>query len=492
MDKEKNNVSEGAQETRRHDTVRLDAPAGENAGRKGTFDMDKLRRDLEASKRLHDEARQQKRLAQARKSQSQAQDQFAAAQRAANTHKEQTSSQHAQPQAARTAKTAEEKRAADREARTMPAKAAKTAKSAAAAAASAVPHPAKAETKEKTSHKALSALAGMAKKRKEKRAGKEHKPLHKRRGCGCLYYLLLFIVVICIAFGTLWAVRAHNAATPIDQIPESERAAVAMEREKSNVYLLLAGTDQRADEASRSDTIIYAALRPVDRKIEMVSIPRDSLVEIPGVGEDKVNASLAYGGMDLLVDTVENLVDNPVDHTVLINFQSFAKIIDAMGGITIDVPEKMYLPEEGIDLEAGTQKLNGEDALAFVRWRGDGTGDIGRMQRQSQFMQALSDKVRHLTPWRAAMTLWTVSHEIDTDLSTWDILKLAWSFIGMGSDALEYQTFEYETPYINGISYVILDDQSVNEVIQKMKYGMVIDDNGDSDDSYYDDSGYYY
>ena len=262
MDKEKNNVSEGAQATRRHDTMRLDAPAGENAGRKGTFDMDKLRRDLEASKRLHDEARQQKRLAQARKSQSQSQDQFAAAQRAANTHKEQTSSQHAQPQAARTAKTAEEKRAADREARTMPAKAAKNAKSAAAAAASAVPHSAKAETKEKTSQKVLSALAAMAKKRKEKRAGKEHKPLHKRRGCGCLFYLLLFIVVICIAFGTLWAVRAHNAATPIDQIPASERAAVAMEREKSNVYLMLAGTDQRADEASRSDTIIYAALRP--------------------------------------------------------------------------------------------------------------------------------------------------------------------------------------------------------------------------------------
>ncbi|MEE0510269.1 MAG: LCP family protein [Peptococcaceae bacterium] len=491
MDNEKNNVPDGAQETRRHDTVRLDAPAGDHAGRQGTFDMDKLRRDLEASKRLHDEARQQKRLAQARKSQSQAQDQFAAAQRAANTHKEQTSSQHAQPQAARTVKTAEEKRAADREARTMPAKAAKDAKKTAAAAVSApVSEAAKAAPKEKASHKALAALAGAAKKHKEKNAGKARKPLHKRKGFGCLFYLLLFIVVICIAFGTLWAVRAHNAATPIDQIPESERAAVAMEREKSNVYLLLAGTDQRADEASRSDTIIYAALRPVDRKIEMVSIPRDSLVEIPGVGEDKINASLAYGGMDLLVDTVENLVDNPVDHTVLINFQSFAKIIDAMGGITIDVPEKMYLPEEGIDLEAGTQKLNGEDALAFVRWRGDGTGDIGRMQRQSQFMQALSEKVRHLTPWRAVMTLRAISSEIDTDMSTWDIVKLAWSFIGMSSDALEYQTFDYETPYINGISYVILNDQSVNEVIQKMKYGMVIDDGYGADS--YDDSNYYY
>lgn len=117
-----------------------------------------------------------------------------------------------------------------------------------------------------------------------------------------------------------------------------------------------------------------------------------------------------------------------MDHTVLVNFQSFAKIIDAMGGITIDVPEKMYLPEEGIDLEAGEQKLNGEDALAFVRWRGDGLGDIGRMERQSQFMQAVMDKMRHLPPWRWATTLWAVSHEIDTDLTTFDLLSLAWKF----------------------------------------------------------------
>ena len=486
MDKEMNKAASEGQETRRHDTVRLDASAGGNAGRQGTFDMDKLRRDLEASKRLHEEARQQKRLAQARKSQAQAQDQFAAAQRAANTHSDASASHQVKPQAARTIKTAEERRAAEREARSMPGKSTKTTQT----QAQTTPNAAKPE-KEKTSRKAMAAMAGMARAGKEKMTQKEHKPLHKRRGCGCLFYLILFVVVISIAFATLWAVRAHNAATPIDQIPESERVAVAMEREKSNVYLLLAGTDQRADETSRSDTIIYAALRPVDRKIEMVSIPRDSLVEIPGVGEDKVNAALAYGGMDLLVDTVENLVNNPVDHTVLINFESFAKIIDAMGGITIDVPEKMYLPEEGIDLEAGEQKLNGEDALAFVRWRGDGTGDIGRMQRQSQFMQALSEKVRHLTPWRAAMTLWTVTHEIETDLSTWDILKLGWSFIGMGSDALEYQTFEYETPYINGISYVVLDEQSVNDVIQTMMYGMVIDDYGYSEDSDYNEGGYY-
>ena len=219
----------------------------------------------------------------------------------------------------------------------------------------------------------------------------------------------------------------------------------------------------------------------------MVSIPRDTLVNVPGVGEGKVNSALAYGGMDLLTETVSDLVDNPVDKTVLVNFQSFAKIIDAMGGIKINVPEKMYLPEEGIDLEAGEQKLNGEDALAFVRWRGDGLGDIGRMQRQSEFMQAVMEKMRHLPPWRWASTIWTISHEIDTDLSTLDLIRLAWRFIGMDSGALEYQSFDLNPTYIDGVSYVLLDDANVNEVIQKMKYGIVIDGGygNTGEDSYY-------
>lgn len=458
MDNEKK--QQAAQDARAGDTMRLSASGKQDTvrqgsvRRQGTFDMEKLRRDLEDSKRLHDEAKKHNQLKQARQKQAEAS--FAAAQQAANNKKQAAQT----PPAKETPKTAKQSVGSHDDSRAMETHRSTQNK-----------HIEKTQAKAKVA--AVGALAG--KKLAERKKNREHKPLHKRRGCGCLLYLILFFLVIGVAFATLWMVRAHNAATPIDQIPASERAAVAMEREKSNVYLLLAGTDQRADEASRSDTIIYTALRPVDRKIEMVSIPRDSLVDIPGVGEDKVNASLAYGGMDLLKETVENLTDSPVDHTVLINFDSFADIIDAMGGITINVEEDMYLPEEGIDLKAGEQKLNGHDALAFVRWRGDGTGDIGRMQRQSQFMQALSEKVRHLTPWRAAMTLWTVTHEIETDMSTLDMLKLAWDFIGMGTDALEYQSFQYETPYINGISYVILDDQSVSDVIQTMRYGTVID-----------------
>lgn len=467
MDNEKKKAPVSAEETIRHDKQGV-------SHRQGSFDMDKLRRDLEDSKRLHEEARRHK-AEQARKAQAES------AARAAGR----TAKSAPQPAASAAPKqTQAAPRAAKRQTDAEPAREQRQA--------------ARAEHQQKAKA-AFQSAALAVKKKKSQKEKKPHKPLRERRGCGCLFYLILFCIVIGVAFAALWMVRAHNAPTPIDQIPESERAAVAMERERSNVYLLLAGTDQRADEASRSDTIMYAALRPVDRKIEMVSIPRDSLVEIPGVGEDKINASLAYGGVELLQETVENLVDNPVDHTVLINFESFADIIDAMGGIRINVEEDMYLPEEGIDLKAGEQKLDGHDALAFVRWRGDGTGDIGRMERQSEFMQALSEKVRHLTPWRAAMTLWTVQREIDTDMSILDILKLGWDFIGMSGDALEVQHFTYDTPYINGISYVILDGQSVDETIQLMKYGTIIDgsysDESGAESGYYgdgtDESGYY-
>lgn len=467
MDNEKKRAPASSEETIRHDRQGV-------SHRQGSFDMDKLRRDLEDSKRLHEEARRHK-AEQARKAQAES------AARAAGR----TAKSAPQPAASAAPKqTQAAPRAAKRQTDAEPAREQRQA--------------ARAEHQQKAKA-AFQSAALAVKKKKSQKEKKPHKPLRERKGCGCLFYLILLFVFLGVAFAALWMVRAHNAPTPIDQIPASERAAVAMEREKSNVYLLLAGTDQRADEASRSDTIMYAALRPVDRKIEMVSIPRDSLVEIPGVGEDKINASLAYGGVELLQETVENLVDNPVDHTVLINFESFADIIDAMGGIRINVEEDMYLPEEGIDLKAGEQKLDGHDALAFVRWRGDGTGDIGRMERQSEFMQALSEKVRHLTPWRAAMTLWTVQREIDTDMSILDILKLGWDFIGMSGDALEVQHFTYDTPYINGISYVILDDQSVDETIQLMKYGTIIDgsysDESGAESGYYgdgtDESGYY-
>lgn len=452
------------EETRRHVAPPTNQPTGQV-----NIDMTKLRRDLEASRRLHDEA-------VAHNARKNAQD---------TTNEEEVVSHQAPYKVNQHNQQVENKinaslNLANRIPQDKKEKAKQLLEDGAVSVAAAL-----SMAKDSVSEKAKNidtdevkdkfSRLGASVKSKTPRSKKPHKPLRERKGMGCLVYILLFFLVLGVAFGTLWAVRSHNTPTPITEIPESERAAVAQEREKDNIYLLVAGTDQRADETSRSDTIIYMALRPSDRKIEMVSLPRDSLVEIPGYGQDKINASLAFGGMPLLLQTVENLVENPVDHTVLINFESFAKIVDAMGGITINVPEKMYLPEEGIDLEAGEQKLNGTDALAFVRWRGDGTGDIGRMERQSQFLQAMTDKARHLMPWQAVRVAWVMTHEIETDLSMFDLIGIAWDFIGMDSSTFERQSLELNPTYINGISYVLLDDYNVNQVIQTMKYGTVID-----------------
>lgn len=326
---------------------------------------------------------------------------------------------------------------------------------------------------------------------KDKRIGKDRKrqkmqepfnyeepPRKRRRGCGCffglLFTLLLLVIVAAGALASYWYVAAKNVPTPIDQLPVSEQRAEAERRSAQNINFLLVGDDERsADESARADTIMFAVMRPVDKKIAMVSIPRDTLVKIPDNGQDKINAALAYGRMPLLIDTVYGFLgpNTRPNHTIQVNFESFAKVIDAIGGITIDVPQRMYLPEEGIDLQPGVQKLNGKDALAFVRWRGDGLGDIGRIERQKVFMQAIMHKCKRLMPWQAVRLMFTLQNEVKTDLTVPEMIQLANKMIGANDQVLQYEHFELTPQYINGISYVLINRQNVRQVINRMRYG---------------------
>lgn len=260
--------------------------------------------------------------------------------------------------------------------------------------------------------------------------------------------------------------------TPLTQLSGDEQVDAALERAEKNIHLLLVGSDEREDEAARSDTIMYAILRPVDRQASLVSIPRDLRLNIPNVGEDKINHAYAYGEMPLLISTVENYLESPIDHVVHVNFASFQKVIDAMGGITIDVETDMYLPEENIDLKAGKQKLNGYDALAYVRWRDDGQGDLGRIERQQKFMQALTHKAKHLLPWRTLNVARILAQDIDTDLSFLDMVKISIPYVGMPKDAMQVYHFNTESFYLNDISYVRISDAEVRRIIGLMTYGI--------------------
>lgn len=312
-----------------------------------------------------------------------------------------------------------------------------------------------------------------APKAKNRRSAKRKRRRKSPPGCGCLLFLIFLLLAVTGAVLAAWFVAGKNVPPPVTELPAAEARYEAERRAAHNVHILLVGDDERAeDEPARSDTIIYTVLRPIDKKVSMVSIPRDTLANIPGYGEDKINAALSLGQMPLLTETVETLTEAPVDHYLMVNFDTFKNVVDAIGGITIDVPERMYKPEENIDLEAGKQHLNGYEALAFVRWRDDGLGDLGRIERQKTFMTAVMKKSTHLMPWQAARLAVVLQRDVKTDLNLADLLILTARMAGTSGDDLIYESFAHDPQYINGISYVLLDREDVRSVISRMRYGV--------------------
>ena len=155
----------------------------------------------------------------------------------------------------------------------------------------------------------------------------------------------------------------------------------------------------------RTDTIMLVHVPDSGGKPAIISIPRDSYVPIPGKGSSKINAAFAWGGAKLLTETVEQATGLRMDGYVEIGFGGFNSIVDSIGGVDICVPRNMKDPKAGIDLKKGCQLLNGPQALGYVRSRyGDPLGDLGRANRQRQFLGALMKKAATpatvLVPWR--------------------------------------------------------------------------------------------
>jgi LCP family protein required for cell wall assembly len=149
--------------------------------------------------------------------------------------------------------------------------------------------------------------------------------------------------------------------------------------------ILLIGSDSRAGvSGGRSDVIVLMHVNKEHTKVHLVHFPRDLYVPVPGHGKDKINAAYAYGGAPLLVRTIQDLVDVPIDHVGLIGFDGFKAMTDAVGGV------RVYAEESSTGITKGWNDLNGAQALAFVRERHQlSEGDISRGRRQQAFIKAL-------------------------------------------------------------------------------------------------------
>ncbi|MEF2243865.1 MULTISPECIES: LCP family protein [unclassified Paenibacillus] len=196
------------------------------------------------------------------------------------------------------------------------------------------------------------------------------------------------------------------------------------------IAFLLMGIDQRGKETGRSDTLLYAVVRPSDGNILLVSIPRDMYVEIVGRDrKDKINHAFAFGGAGMSMDTVEKLLDSPVHYYASINFEGFKQVIDELGGIALPIEKDIENKDPNHDyffIKGGQSLYNGTDALNFVRYREDAGGDMSRTERNQQLLSAMMDKATNMNQWMKIPQLINIlGNNFQTDMRPDNLVDLA-------------------------------------------------------------------
>ncbi len=277
---------------------------------------------------------------------------------------------------------------------------------------------------------------------------------------------------------SVWVRIYESAPPPPSENGDTEPPVVDPEPEKNILNVLILGIDQLEHEPARADTIMVMSINQDTDEVALISIPRDARVEIPGRGMDKINHAMAYKGeLRLMISTVEKLLGVPMHHYVYTNFAGFTKIIDTLGGVTINVEkamyhESVYLP---IDLQPGVQDLNGAQALSYVRYRGD--GDFNRMLRQQNFLKAVaSETLKPATFLKLPVLLEQVARHVRTDMSITQLLSFSRTASEIELDELNTVMIQGSPINVNGVSYVQLDDDHLQETIRRFLYWEVDED----------------
>lgn len=247
------------------------------------------------------------------------------------------------------------------------------------------------------------------------------------------------------------------------------------------VHILVMGVDlpdpgeADADQlfSGRSDTMLLVRVDPDAGDVDLLSIPRDTQVNIPGEGIAKINHANLAGGPELVAETIQtNLGPVPIDRYVRVSTGALRELVDLLGGVEVMVPQRMVYTDNtqglNIDLEAGWQTLNGDQAEQFARFRGDSTGDIGRVQRQQMLMKALRERLTHPTVIpRLPQIVRVMMRYVDTNLTVEEMLALTNVGLEIEPDNLNMVMLpgRFSSPSEYVASYWILDPVATQQVM---------------------------
>jgi LCP family protein required for cell wall assembly len=256
--------------------------------------------------------------------------------------------------------------------------------------------------------------------------------------------------------------------------------------EGEGIYLIV-GSDSRENlpddlegsfgdfAGARADVIILAQV--VDGRSQLLSIPRDLRVEIPGQGVNKINAAYAFGGPDLLVETVAGATGIRANHYLEVEFGGFAGIVDALGGIELEFPYAARDAKSGLNVEAGAQTVDGATALAYARsrsyeelrdgdWVAQGGGDVARAARQREVLTEIMGEASSVSGMvRSPLVLSAVgSHLVaDSDLTLFTLVKTGWAMRSAGNtDSVTLPVVGVEE---GGVSYLVRDEPAASDVL---------------------------
>lgn len=311
----------------------------------------------------------------------------------------------------------------------------------------------------------------------------------RRRGKIIRRSLVCTLLLLLVTAGTAAALWFNSIVTRLNDagIITDELRAVLVDSDvvREPFYMLLLGTDGRPGESTyRTDSIILARVDATTQQVTLISIPRDTKVEYKG-SIMKINAVFTYGqiddgnGAEEMVEAVNELCGVEISEYAEINFQGMEKLIDAVGGIDLYIPEgDAVVGDSHLDVEvpAGQQHLDGEHALAFARSRYlFADGDYTRMRHQRMVLGALADKIlNNLDVGTIPAILDSLADMVHTSLSVNDILSLVNAMRGMDTDSMysaNIPSWAGEDTYIDGQSYVFVYEDKLAEMMERVDAG---------------------
>ncbi|SMF47796.1 LCP family protein [Paenibacillus barengoltzii] len=312
----------------------------------------------------------------------------------------------------------------------------------------------------------------------ERRSRKKMKSKNKRKKIAWIVLIVLLVVgaggylfrkpLAVMAFDLFLSGKVEETLersySPLEG--EEPRPVEPVEEKMKPFSTLLLGVDQRNNEPARSDTMIYAVVRPEDAKVLLISIPRDTYTEIVGKDkEDKINHAYAFGGEKMAKDTVENFIGYPVDYYAAVNFQGVRDIVDALGGVELPITKDIVNKQadhEKFTIKANKPLYDGTEALNFVRYRED--SDFNRTKRHQVFLNAMVNRMLKLNQVTKIPELINLMGDnFKTDLPPSQIIELSKKvLLGDTSPQISGFTILGKGIRINGVYYDKANEEDVD------------------------------